>query len=163
MEAHMHAANFSSVVGFAVFTLMVGFAEEGLLRGIVLRAMLPTGTTRAVFLSSLFFGLAHLSNILQGQDPGATIVQATYATLIGIGFAGSRLFTGTIWPAIVCHALIDFSDIAARGFVLPIQTRPISPWQAILPIAVTGLYALYGWGLLRRYLTKSHIVEKQIA
>jgi membrane protease YdiL (CAAX protease family) len=143
------AAPANQVIGFAILTLMVGFAEESLLRGVVLRALVPGGVLRAVLLSSLFFGLGHLVNIWQGASPFTTIVQVLYSFFLGIGFAGARLYTGTIWPAIVVHALIDFVDIASRGFVLA-PPQSLTPGRAIVPIVITGLYALYGWWLLRR-------------
>jgi uncharacterized protein len=137
------------VVAFTAFALMVGFAEEILLRGVALWAMLPRGVMQAVVLSSIFFGLAHLFNILQGRDTQSAIVQAIYATFIGIGFAGPRLYSGTILPAILLHALIDFADQVVRGFVLA-QPTAVSVQQAGVLIAITGLYALYGWWLTRR-------------
>ena len=144
----------SQMIGFAILTLMVGFAEEGLLRGVVLRAMLPIGVIRATVLSSVFFGIGHLLNILQGAAPAATIIQMIYSILLGIGFAGVRLYTGSIWPAIVIHTLIDFVDIGSRGFVLaPPQSLTLA--GIIAPVVLTGLYALYGWWLLRR-TTKSN-------
>jgi hypothetical protein len=139
------------VVAFIFFTVMVGFAEEGLLRGVVLRALLPRGAVRAAVVSSLLFGIAQLSNMVQGRDPTATIVQAIYATFIGIGFAGPRLYTGTIWSAIVLHAMIDFADFASRNFASPTEAVTPTPGQAILVIAITGAYALYGWWLLKRH------------
>lgn len=143
------AAPASQVIGFTILSLMVGFAEECLLRGVVLRALVPGGVLRAVLLSSLLFGLGHLVNIWQGASPFTTIVQVLYSFFLGIGFAGARLYTGTIWPAIVVHALIDFVDIASRGFVLA-PPQSLAPGRAIVPIVITGLYALYGWWLLRR-------------
>jgi membrane protease YdiL (CAAX protease family) len=139
------------VVGFAAMMFMVGFAEEALLRGVVLRALLPSGVMRAAILSSLIFGLAHLTNIFQGRDATSTVVQAVYATFIGIGFAGPRLYTGTIWPAIVLHGLIDFSDAASRGFSPANETKPVTFGQAITVIVITGLYALYGFWLARKH------------
>jgi len=138
------------VAGFAVFCLLVGFAEEGLLRGVVLRALMPGGVMRAVLISSALFGAAHLTNMFQGRDVFSTVVQAIYATFIGIGFAGPRIFTGTIWPAVVLHGLIDFSDFASRGFTPLSEAKPIQSGQAIVIIAITGLYALFGWWLIRR-------------
>ncbi len=146
------SASSSTVIWFALYTLMVGFAEEGLLRGVVLRAMLPSGVTRAVLVSSLIFGLAHLINIWQGHSASTVIIQIIYVTLLGIGFAGARLYTGTIWPAIVIHALIDFVDFASRGFVLTLP-QTITLTGVIFTIVITSLYALYGWWLLRRTKT----------
>jgi hypothetical protein len=143
------AASAGQMIGFAILTLMVGFAEEGLLRGVALRAMLPIGLTRAAVLSSVFFGIGHLLNLWHGSSPSAVIVQMIYSTLLGIGFAGVRLYTGTIWPAIAAHVLIDFADIAGRGFVLA-PPKELKLAGVIAPIVITGLYALYGWWLLRR-------------
>jgi membrane protease YdiL (CAAX protease family) len=137
------------MIWFGMLTLMIGFAEEGLVRGVVLHALVSGGVRRAVLLSSLFFGISHVVNILQGASATATIVQIIYATLLGIGFAGMCLYTGTIWPAILLHALIDFVDIASRGFVLT-PPRSLSLAGVIAPIVLTSLFALYGWWLLRR-------------
>lgn len=142
------------VAAYALFALMVGFAEEGLLRGVVLRALLPRGALGAAVVSSLLFGIAHLSNIAEGRDTVATIVQAIYATLIGIGFAGPRLYTGTIWPAVGLHGLIDFADFASRDFASSKEVATPTLGQAILVIAITGAYALYGLWLVRRHRRK---------
>jgi uncharacterized protein len=146
------AASTAQMIGFGAVTLMVGFAEEGLLRGVVLHAMRPIGLTRAAVLSSVFFGIGHLFNVWHGSAPATVIVQATYATLLGIGFAGVRLYTGTLWPVIAAHALIDFVDVASRGFVLA-PPRQVTLAGVIAPLVITGLYALYGWWLLRRVAT----------
>lgn len=137
------------MIQVALFALMVGFAEEGLQRGIALRAMVPSGLMRAALLSSLFFGIAHLINVWQGSSLPVIIVQIMYSILLGIGFAGARLYTGTIWPVIVVHALIDFTDFASRGFGLALP-QSLTLISVIAPIGITGLYALYGLWLLRR-------------
>jgi membrane protease YdiL (CAAX protease family) len=96
------------------------------------------------------FGLAHLANMLEGRDPTSTIVQAVYATLIGIGFAGPFIYTGAIWPAIVVHGLIDFVDSAGRGFSPPNENAAVTLGQAAVALTITGVYALYGLWLVRR-------------
>mgnify|MGYP000391830025 CR=1 FL=1 len=40
-----------------------------------------------------------------GRD--ATIIQVTYATLLGVGFAGLVAYTRSIWPAVFTHAFIN--------------------------------------------------------
>ena len=147
------------IVGYAAFCLMVGFAEEGLLRGVILRALMPGGAMRAALISSLLFGAAHLTNMFQGRDAFSTVVQAIYATFIGIGFAGPRIFTGTIWPAVVLHALIDFSDFASRGFAPLSEARVLGPGQAVVTIGITGLYALFGWWLIRRRVRRDSLAQ----
>lgn len=151
LDDGQRTAGLSGLAATAVLTLLIGFAEEGLLRGVSLRALLPGGAMRAAVLSSLVFGLAHLANIAQGRDVSSTIVQAVYSTFIGIGFAGPRLFGGTIWPAIVTHALIDFADLAGRDVARLKEPGPMTVASAVVPIVVTGLYALYGLWLVRKY------------
>ncbi len=143
------AASTNLVIWFTIYTIIVGFVEEGLMRGVVLHALLPMGVMRAVVLSSLFFGLGHLLNILQGASPSATVIQIIYSILLGIGFAGARLYSGSIWPAIVIHFLIDFVDVAGRGFVLA-PPQALTPSGVIVTLVLTGLFAAYGWWLLRR-------------
>lgn len=145
-------ASAGQVVGFAIFALMVGFAEEGLVRGVALRAMLPTGLMRAALLSSVFFGLGHLINLGQGASLSATAVQVVEAILLGIGFAGVRMYTGSIWPAIALHSLIDFIDAGSRGFV--VAPPQVVTLIVLVPIVLTGLFAAYGWWLLHRTATK---------
>jgi membrane protease YdiL (CAAX protease family) len=146
------------VLGYAALMLMVGFGEEALLRGIVLRALLPGGVMRAAILSSVVFGLAHLTNMFEGRDALATVVQAVYATFLGLGFAGPRLFSGTIWPAIALHGLVDFVDAAGRGFARTSEAKPVTAEQALLVLVITGLYALYGLWLVRR--TRRRMAER---
>jgi len=151
LEDGGRSAGLAAVAATAAFTLMVGFAEEGLLRGVALRALLPGGALRAAVLSALIFGLAHLANILQGRPVGSSVVQAVYATFLGIGLAGSRLAAGTIWPAVTVHALIDFADLAGRDLDRLREPGPLTVAAVVAPLVITGLYALYGWWLIRRW------------
>jgi len=61
------AAGPGLILATAVFALLVGFAEEGVARGVMLRALLPGGAERAALLSSALFGAAHLSSALAGR------------------------------------------------------------------------------------------------
>lgn len=151
-DVGMVTAGPARIASFAAWALLVGFAEEGLLRGVVLRALRPAGVMRAAVLSSLLFGLAHLVNVLDGRDLFSTLVQVVYATFIGIGFAGPFVATGAIWPAIVVHALIDFTDAAGRDFTFPGEGAALDPGQAVVALVLTGLYALYGIWLIRRHV-----------
>lgn len=145
----VHPADPGRMLAFGGLMLMVGFAEEVLLRGVVLHVLRPGGLMRAVLLSSVFFGAAHLLNLFAGHGLQPTLVQVIYATFIGIGMAGPRVYSGTIVPAILLHALIDFSDSVARGFVLT-APKEVTLHSAAVVIVLTGLYAVYGWWLTRR-------------
>ncbi len=143
------------VIGFVLFTFLVGLAEEGLLRGVVLQALLPGGPRRAVLVSSVLFGLAHATNILTGAPVETTAVQVLENSFLGVAIAGAYLYAGTIWPVVVLHTFIDLSDGAGRGFALPPPQSPTGP--VLVPIVLTGLCALYGWWLLRRAIRESWV------
>jgi membrane protease YdiL (CAAX protease family) len=141
---------FRTVAIFAFLTLAVGLAEEGVFRGVVLRALLPRGTWFAVILSSVLFGLGHMIHTLIGASVGPTVVEVIFAMLIGVGLAGARLYGGQILPAVVIHAVIDFEGGAHIGYKVQRMTAGIPPSLAIAPIVLAAVYAAYGLLLVRR-------------
>lgn len=59
------------VIFAALSMAFVGFAEEMIFRGFLFRAMLRNGSVRtAVIVSSLTFGIGHISNLLSGHALG---------------------------------------------------------------------------------------------
>jgi membrane protease YdiL (CAAX protease family) len=113
-----------------------GFFEEGMYRGIILGLIRPTGTWRAVLISSLLFGLTHLTNIALRGNPSLIALQALGAGVQGIGLAALRLSTGTIWTVIVWHAIYDlFLQLGG----LPI---PLADAASSIILMVYGVYLL---------------------
>ena len=117
--------------------------EEILFRGIILRGLLAHYTqSRAIVWSAILFGLVHLN---PWQSPGAFI--------LGIVFAWWVIQTGSLWPAILGHALNNFLFVTFVHFEIP--GFPISedfnviihnPWwlNACGPILVAlGLWWFY--------------------
>ena len=95
-----------------LLTLIVGYAataffEEAIYRGAILGLLRPKGVWTAVLLSSLLFGLVHLSNIALRGNPGLIALQALGAATGGVGMAAIRVRTRTVWPGIGLHALHD--------------------------------------------------------
>lgn len=82
----------------------VGVYEELFARGLLLarcRALMG-GTWSPVLVSSLLFGLGHL---YQGW------IGVAQTTLIGVVLAVAVLRWGSLWPAIIAHALLDVSSV----------------------------------------------------
>jgi uncharacterized protein len=92
------------LIGYA----LTGFMEEGLMRGIVLSVLKPTGITRGVVISSLLFGLMHIGNLLY-RNPIIVFAQMIGAFVHGIGLSAIRLRTNTIWFPVVLHGLHDLA------------------------------------------------------
>jgi len=137
-----------TILSFAALTLVIGFAEETYFRGLILTTLLPTGTIRAVILSSFLFAAPHLLNIIGGAwDPSFTIVDSIAAFGLGMTFAAIRLRTGSIWPLVGIHALFDFSSLISLGGI----EVPAQPPQALLMSVLFGIvFVIYGLFLLRR-------------
>jgi membrane protease YdiL (CAAX protease family) len=90
-------------------SVLVGFAEETLFRGIILTALRGRVRSEAIaaLVVTLWFGLFHLSNLLLGEPAAA--LQVGLAALGGVGFYLARRGTGTLVAAMVLHGAWDFS------------------------------------------------------
>jgi membrane protease YdiL (CAAX protease family) len=103
-------------------TLCVGFAEEVYFRGFIFQTLKVKGTSFAIIVSSLLFGITHLLNIAGGAGIGETLLQIGFAFFFGLVCVEIRVLTGSIWPVILWHALHDFlaytTNEGTRTFML---------------------------------------------
>ena len=136
------------VVLAVLFALLNGLSEEARFRGVILQGLLPYGWLRAAALSALFFGLAHLINLLI-YPPLIAFAYVFDGFLFGLGYAACRLRTNMIWPLIIFHACRDLIPVAT---VLNGRTVPAlygSAWFVIASFVFDVLLAGYGLLLLR--------------
>ncbi|NYT21069.1 MAG: CPBP family intramembrane metalloprotease [Methanomicrobiales archaeon] len=141
------AAGWHEVAMFAIFSLIVAWTEEAFFRGLILQTLLPAGTRIAVVVSAVLFGLPHVLNAFGGLwDPLFAIANTVAAFGIGITLAALVVRTGTIWPPILIHALVNFTALLSLGsLVVPVQT----PLQLALTISAGVVLAAYGMFLIR--------------
>ncbi len=98
---------------FLLDCLLIGVFEEIAFRGTIFLAILEKrrGSKKQIFwitaLSSAIFGLIHLVNLLDGADPGATVLQVGYSFLIGGMCAIVLLRTHNLAFSILLHAVFD--------------------------------------------------------
>ena len=98
------------------FTLAIGMIEEVYFRGIICNMWLKKSVVKAVIISSVLFGLAHLLNVIGGASPVMTLLQICFAFVYGLVFAVILHLGGSIIPCVLLHALHDFcSFISAEG------------------------------------------------
>ena len=122
-----------------VLTLMVGFVEEGIFRGLMLNALKARGLWKAAIITALLFGLTHALNVLAGKSLAEQVAQIFYAVAIGFAFAALVLRTGILWPLVLAHWLIDFVNFIQRpGFMYP------APWDVLIVIGITVIFTVYG-------------------
>lgn len=103
-------------IGFVVLlvlgTQMVGFAEEGMFRGIGVTAFRVNGFSegKVALWSSLVFGAVHLTNVFSGN--GSAVAQAVIVTFAGYFFYLTRRVSGGLVLPAVLHGLFDFSLVS---------------------------------------------------
>lgn len=130
--------------GFLALALMVGFVEETAFRGLMLRALQPLGTWRAVLITTVLFSATHLMNVLAGEGGLQAVLQLLYSAAIGFAFTAIVLRTGTIWPLVVAHGLIDFvAFLQDPSLLLPVHV------EIGIDVAVTVVFLAYGAFVLR--------------
>jgi len=107
-----------AVVALSLFTgLFIGFAEEILTRGIVVKMLRDAGKSEWVVmvLSSLVFALLHASNVFSGMP--VLTVALTLAFTFGFGvlmYLTLRVTGNLIWPMLI-HGMYDPSLFLATG------------------------------------------------
>lgn len=129
-----------------VVTLLIGFQEEAIFRGVLLRTFMTRGAMQAVLISAALFGLIHANSFLVGRDLMFVISQIVASFLGAIGLGALRIRTNTIVPLILLHALNDFLQFSATG---GLEAGEVASYVPILKIVISGLMALYGLYLLR--------------
>lgn len=99
-----------SVLFAIVLVVAVGFIEELLFRGFLLRALRTRGgQTRAILISGVTFGIGHIVNLLRGYSLADEALQLFGAVLISIALAFCMVLTGSILPGVAFHALFNLS------------------------------------------------------
>jgi membrane protease YdiL (CAAX protease family) len=135
----LEAGSLGHVMEILAITLMVGFVEEGIFRGLMLNALKARGLWRAAIVTAILFGFTHALNLLTGRSFLENAVQVIYALAIGFCFAALVLKTGILWPLVIAHFLIDFVNFLQRpGFVYP----PLL--QVFIGIGIAVLFTAYG-------------------
>lgn len=75
-------------------SVAAAFVEEMSLRGGVMQNLRKYGDTFAVVMSAVVFGIMHMN-----------LVQAPFALIVGLGLGYITVKTGSMWPAIIVHAV----------------------------------------------------------
>lgn len=136
-----------------VSTLFVGLSEETMFRGIIFQALRTrVNLWPAMIWTSVLFGSVHILNALTTGELLNAMLQAFTATLSGFAFMAILVRTGSIWPAIIYHALWDFGTFsisAGQQSGGDIPTDDIGSWAFLLPVVLVLPNFLYGVYLLR--------------
>ncbi len=140
--------------------LAVGFGEEAVFRGVVLRALERIGRNRAAMLSALLFGAFHVVNVALGAGPVDVGFQVLYTALLGYAFAATALVTGAIWPLVAIHTLMDlaYQVQAGTSVAASAASSTIDLTDRLLAAIPNLALAAYGYWLIRRNERCEHSV-----
>lgn len=129
--------------------IMVGFAEETLFRGIILRSLRAKLRPEAsvMLISSLWFGFFHLTNLANGSPVGGVLVQCLMASAMGVNLYAFRRVRGLLLPAMVAHGLWDMSVF------LPTQSGLLSLLNLLVQVLVVVVALITAVRLVRREST----------
>lgn len=149
-------------------TLLVGFSEEVMFRGVLFRALLTQYRVwSAIIVSSILFGAVHILNVFNTGDLGGALMQSVPAGMSGILFVAIVIRTGSIWPAIIYHALWDcilfamLTGSQASGVEAnPDALEALGPAEALLPVAMGLPNLICGLVLLRNVRNSSFRVNE---
>lgn len=152
--------NTSEPAVFIIYILLnvsVGFYEEIIGRSFILNLMLQKwgktkkGIYRAVFTSSLLFGVLHLTTVILGKReliPG--IAQVFYAIFFGVFFAACFIRNNSVWPMIFVHAFVDMIGCAGGLTDRFGQTEQANISNTFIVVLLDLPLLLYGIFLLRK-------------
>ncbi len=123
----------------AAGTLMVGFGEELVIRGILLTAVRARhGEFVTLLATSVVFALAHIpSNVIAGVPLGAIAFQVTFLAAAGASYYWVRRVTGRLWVAMVIHAFTDWVLYLGSGTGTPNASIPHDHSGPAEPFPVT--------------------------
>lgn len=100
-----------TILPIIVTGIGVGFAEETMFRGVILRA-LRTDHRReftVIWVSSVWFGFFHLTNIINGTPALTVLQQCVVASLTGVVLYSFRRWRGLLVAGMAAHGLWDVS------------------------------------------------------
>lgn len=122
--------------------ICVGWLEELIFRGFLFKAMAETGLRSAAIVSSLTFGIGHIINLFNGSGAEllSNLCQVVYAIAIGLLFVLIFLRTGSLWPCILTHSIVNALSVFAN---IPTRTPAQTVTMAVIITAISLGYAFW--------------------
>ena len=117
---------------FLIHVFVIGMSEELLCRGIMAESLLEhygadrKGIMKAILISSVIFGLSHITNLFVGTSPVGVLSQSLNAALAGILYATIYFRSGNLWVPIIVHSLWDLATILGSSEGIYVGTESVS-------------------------------------
>lgn len=132
------ASNFFLILISQLF--IIAFIEEMVFRGFMMNILLAKGFKAAVIITSLLFALTHSLQLLGGQSLEETLIQISYAFVVGMTLSLLIVNGQSMVVAIVFHGFNNFLQMSA----------PDSEGSFILSCVLITILLVYAIILWRR-------------
>jgi membrane protease YdiL (CAAX protease family) len=108
LSSDLEDLSWQKLVGGIVFLFAIGFGEEMLSRGFIFGALVKFGQLKAIFFSSLLFGLMHINVYIPGYLGWGTYSHVMSAFGFGMIMCALMIVTRTIWAPILLHTMANW-------------------------------------------------------
>ena len=136
----------------ALNQMAIGLVEETAYRGVVMYAFVRLwgdsswGLVGSVLLSALFFGASHMVWVAFGKPAIQSTLMSLSAFEAGIYYGAFVLASGSIWPAVVFHGLVN-AVVNVKLIDKPEYKETVSSGVRMvllnLPIVIYAVYLLW--------------------
>lgn len=126
----------AELVYASISMLLIGFIEEVIFRGLLLKAVEKNkGLKKAIIISAITFGIGHILNFVS-QTNLETFMQVIYAIAFGFMFVFVFIKSKSLWPCIILHSIVDLtSKYGAQNINIYVITIVVS--------VICILYSIY--------------------
>lgn len=109
-----------------IFLILISLGEEIFCRGFLFGIFKRFGMWKAIWLSSLIFGLLHL-NLYRGEnwDPWRAYAHVWSAFSFGVLACAVMITTGSIWLSVVMHTVLNWRIVFGKE---PASDGPYPDW-----------------------------------
>ena len=142
-------------IGSLNLSLFAGFTEEIAFRGFPVSLLMRQWRDEkriltVAILTSVIFGLIHITNLAAGADFGSTIFQVVTSICMGLFFCGIYLRSGNLWITIAIHALHDllcFLDVGGIHDGVVVQSIN---WFSYVDLGTSIVLGVLGLWMIRK-------------
>ena len=125
------------IIFYILNMLNVGFIEEIIFRGFLIKMMEKDNIKMAIIISSITFGIGHIINLFHGASFVPTLMQIFSAISIGYLFAIIFYKSKSLIPCIITHSLLNAFS------VFYIENTKILYLEYTFLILIPLIYAIY--------------------
>lgn len=103
-------------------TVMAGFCEEVIFRGIILNSFRSEKSyILSMIISSIGFSIVHIATVVMGNSLLDALITVFYSSLLGFAFVGLAINMKNIWPLIIFHSFWNFILIVSKTLQLEVS------------------------------------------